>query len=313
MKSTANLARETYSDRPLRLAVLGICVALVLGITACNTTTPLSPTGPTSVALTPPTASPESGVSPENGATANNRQLAASVQALAVGDTNVPLVSKSLCGFSTDNPYVCCQNSPNAFGNCTGGAWQKAKEFGWGAGLPGRSWGNAGPSWLTGARLDGYIVESTPSAKAIGVARMGTHVFFVTSVNGASLATAEQQCGYLLPGGFLYPSRNINYAADYIRAPIPTVTVMLWSGAASSTNGTLTVSRRASVSFGFSLLRSNVNKGTSSYVWTVAGAVASTAGTFAKTFSTAGTFPVSVKVTNGLGVSTTVNATVVVR
>jgi surface antigen len=282
---------------------------------ACSQSS-LAPSGlTTSESTTPPTAAGSSSVIFEN----PTQKLAAN--ALTKGDTNVPLVAKSLCGFGPDNPYVCCQNSPGQFGNCTGGAWQKAKESGWGslgAGLPG-SWGNAGPSWVTQAQSQGYLVDSMPTPKAIGVARTGTHVFFVTDVSGTSFTTAEQNCGYLYPGGFLYLSRTTTaYAADYIRAPIPTVTVMLWSGATSSTNGALTVSRGlfgapVTVSFGFSLLRSNVNKGTSTYLWTVAGAVVSTAGTFAKTFSTAGTFPVSVKVTNGMGVSTTVNATIVVR
>ncbi len=261
---------------------------------------------------------------------ANSNSETVSTAALATGSTDVPLVSKSYCGFSADNPYPCCQNSKSQFGNCTGAAWQKAKEAGWGNGSPGSSgtglpgsWGDA-RNWASAAQAAGYIVDPTPSPKSIGIANNGpslkNHAAFVTAYTSTSVTTVDQQCGYNLQGGFFTASRPVTtFNAGYIRAPIPTVNVSLWSGSLSATNGgTLTVSRGmfgapVTVNFGFSLLRSNVNKGPSTYRWTVGGATVSVAGTFSKSFSSPGTFPVSVTVTNGLGVSTTASATIVVR
>jgi hypothetical protein len=146
------------------------------------------------------------------------------------------------------------------------------------------------------------------------------HVGYVTSVSGSSVTNYDQQCGAGYSGGYLTKTRQASYFnAGFIRAPIPTVNLLIWNGVSQATNGgTLTVKRGllgapVTVQFGFGLLRSNVNAGSSSFVWTINGAVVSTAGTFSYSFGRAGSFAVSSRVTNGLGVSTTTSATVTVQ
>ncbi|MEQ1908135.1 MAG: CHAP domain-containing protein [Vicinamibacterales bacterium] len=241
------------------------------------------------------------------------------------GDTNVPLTSGAACLFDRDNPYPCCVNSPGQYGNCTGGAWQQMKAAGWGNGLPRISWGDA-RRWRAAALAAGYLVDSIPTLKSVGVANNGptlsNHVAVVTAINGSQVTTIDQQCGYQLLGGNFTMTRSAaSFNDGYIRAPIPLVNILVWSGATSTSNGgTLTVSRGllgspVTVNFGFSLLRANIDtglRGPSTFAWTVSGSVVSTAGTFAKSFS-AGTYPVSVRVANGMGVTTIASATLVVR
>jgi len=233
--------------------------------------------------------------------------------------------SPSSCGFDADNPYPCCINGPAEYGNCTGAAWQHMKTAGWGSGLPLVSWGDA-REWRASAIAAGYLVDSIPSVKAVGVANDGptlaNHVAFVTAINGTRVTTIEQQCGHMLVGGDFTVTRQVTAFNDgYIRAPIPTVTMRVRSGALSASNGgTLTVFRGAtgadvSVNFGFNRLQPNINtrlKGPSTVVWMVNNAAVSTATTFIKTLGP-GSYSVTVRVTNGMGVATTARAVVDVR
>jgi surface antigen len=272
-----------------------IAVGVVLGLAfASCADAPTSPDG-----ATPPATSP----------------------AFAVGNYPPNAPSTALCGYSSDNPYPCCQNSyPNAgsYGNCTGGAWQLAKENGWGRAVPGArgsSWGDAS-SWANEARRRGYIVESTPSINAIAVG--ATHVATVQSWTSKRVTTRDQACGFGKPHRFYPAERDTKwFSQGFIRAPIPEVVLLLWSGASSMTGkGTLTVKRKkgsVTVNFGYSKLRSNVATGPSAYGWKVSGNLTSTEGSFAKTFTSAGTYPISSTVTNRLGVSTVATATLVVK
>ena len=227
----------------------------------------------------------------------------------------------TLCGFSSDNPYPCCQNSYPAagkYGNCTGGAWQLAKQNGWGNAVPGAvgsSWGDAS-NWANEARRRGYIVESTPSVNAIAVG--DTHVATVQSWTSKKVSTMDQACGYGLPNKFYPVERDTKwFSQGFIRAPIPKVVLYLWSGATTMTgSGQLTVTRvkgSATVNFGYGTLRSNVATGPSTYSWKISGSLVSTEGSFARSFTSAGTYTISSTVTNKLGVSKIATATVVVR
>ena len=244
---------------------------------------------------------------------------------LARGETRLSFASPLSCRFDADNPYPCCVNSPGEFGNCTGAAWQQMRAAGWGSGLPRVSWGDA-RNWRRAATAAGYLVDSAPSPKAVGVANDGptleNHVAFVTGIKGTRVTTIEQQCGYLLAGGWFTMTRQAATFNDgYIRAPIPTVAIHVWTGALSASSaGKLTVSRGASgtevtVNFGFSRFHANINtgvKGPSRFAWTINGAPVSTAGTFSKALGR-GRHSVSVSVTNAMGVATIAHAVVVVR
>jgi surface antigen len=253
---------------------------------------------------------------PDGIAGTNTSPTGASTTLAVLGSTDVPLVAGSYCGFTPANPYPCCQNSPGQYGNCTGAAWEVAKAR-WNHQLP--SWGNAN-RWADAARSAGYIVDVAPTAMSIGVNSVYPgHVGYITSVSGSNVTNYDQQCGAGYSGGYLSKTRPASYFnGGFIRAPIPTVNLLIWNGANQATNGgTLTVRRGPlggpiKVDFGFGLLRSNVNAGSSSFVWTINGAVVSTAGTFSYTFNKAGSFAISSRVTNALGVSTTSSANVTI-
>ena len=182
----------------------------------------------------------------------------------------------------------------------------------------GIAWGNAG-QWAAAATAAGYIVEPQPTVGSIGVSTIVSpgHVGPVQAVSGSYVTNYEQQCGAGLTGGYRTPNRPASYFnAGFIRAPIPTVNLLIWSGASQATNGGPLTARRgvlgapATVQFGFGLLRSNVNRGSSSFQSTIAGVVASTSGTFTYRLSKPGSYTIVSRVTNGLGISTTATAAV---
>ncbi len=223
----------------------------------------------------------------------------------------ITMVSGSYCGATAGDPYKCCVNSPGVYGNCTVGAWEQAKAY-WKVLLP--AWGDAG-NWASYAQNNGFYVDTSPTKWSIGVSP--THVAFVLQA-GSTVTVYDQQCGFGFKGGYqTRPLSKSVFSRGFIRAPIPEVVVLIWSGANQIGNGgTLTVTRsggKVTVSFGFSLLRSNVTNGPSTFRWKIAGTTVSTSGQFNYTFAIAGSYPVQVTVTNTKGVQTKQTATVVVR
>ncbi len=245
------------------------------------------------------------------------------VPELASFATGAPFVyPTSLCLATAGNPYKCCANdiSKGYYGNCTLGAWELAKQYWQNIRLP--YWGDA-KDWAAKARAADFFVDAAPSKLSIGVGssgELGNHVAMVMALVGKdSVLVREQQCGPGYRGGFIERKRAIRqFTGGFIRAPIPEVKLYIWQGTSSIGNGgTLTVQRnllgKATVNFGFGTLRSNVNIGPSSYLWTIGANGTSTAGTFAQTFTLAGSYKVTARVTNAMGRSTTVSATVIVK
>jgi hypothetical protein len=98
------------------------------------------------------------------------------------------------CGgfISCGNVYDCCNNGTDEEdGNCTWWAWKMMADR-WGYRAP--SWGNAGLSWLTGAKNAQLPTGDTPRVGSIFV-RSG-HVGYVVQVGGSTIYATEMNCGY---------------------------------------------------------------------------------------------------------------------
>jgi hypothetical protein len=296
---------------PIRRRVCFYSVLVFFSMTLLACERAASPTQPSIVADSPD----NSMVSSVPDMTVNSPDFGHGITPLGM-----TMTSPSYCQFRYPNPYQCCVNNPGVYGNCTGGAWQKAFDK-WTQALPPGvnatnwaqkympGWGNPN-TWPGYAAALGYLVETTPTVDAMGV--NATHAAFVTTVKSSSVTTIDQACGIGSPNGYYYVyDKPWSRFSSYIRAPIPVANLLLYSGGLETSNGgTLTVKRGATVQFGFKLLRPNVAAGPSTYAWTIGGASASTAGMFSKSFSTVGSYLVGARVTNKLGLSVYVTATI---